>query len=219
MEAPPIRGVVWDIDGTLSNTHDLCVTGLQYAISTHGGPDLTPDEVVGLFGPTEEGILARIVPHASDEAMETYVAAYEAGHNGGVAFEGITEIVHVLAAAGIPQGVVTGKGPRTAAVTISSLGLDEILDPVLAGSEAGSIKADAIGAVATTWGMTPGSLVYLGDIPSDVVHARAAGAVPVSVAWKPGADPAALAAEDPAAVVADAAELRAWLGPAVGVEF
>jgi phosphoglycolate phosphatase-like HAD superfamily hydrolase len=179
---------------------------------------LTPEEVVALFGPTEEGILARMVPDAPDAAMETYVAAYRAGHDTSVEFAGVTDIVHRLADAGIPQAVVTGKGPRTADVTIRALGLDGILDPVIPGSENGSIKADAIASVARSWGLPPATIVYLGDIPSDVTHARTAGAVPVSVAWKADADRDALAAQEPALVVETPGELRAWLGPAVGVD-
>lgn len=206
-----ITALIWDVDGTLSNTHDLCVEGLRGAIAEHGGPRLAPKDVEALFGPTEEGILAGIVPEASEAAMESYVAFYERGHDNGVAFEGVTELVLDLHRLGVRQGVVTGKGARTAAITLRALGLDGVLAPVMAGSENGSIKADAMRAVLDGWGLDPDAVAYLGDIPSDVTHARTAGVVPVSVAWKPDSDRAALAAVGPDALVEDVTALRTWL--------
>ncbi len=206
-----LTALIWDVDGTLSNTHDLCVEGLRSAIAEHGGPRLEPSQVEALFGPTEEGILAGVVPDASDAAMETYVAYYERGHENGVAFDGVTELVLDLDRLGVRQGVVTGKGARTAAITLRALGLDRVLAPVMAGSDRGSIKADAMRSVTDEWGIPPGSVAYLGDIPSDVTHARTAGVVPISVAWKPDSDRSALAAMEPDALVEDVATLRAWL--------
>lgn len=206
-----IRAVIWDVDGTLSDTHDLCVMGLQRAIATHGGPELDPPEVVALFGPTEEGILRSVVPAAADAAIETYVEIYERGHGNGVGFDGVTELVHELDERGIRQGVVTGKGARTASITLAALGLDSILDPIVAGSEHGSIKARAIGAVVEEWGMDPGEVAYIGDVASDTYASRSAGVRAVAVAWKPSADVAALAASEPDALVVDVAGLRAWI--------
>lgn len=207
-------GLIWDVDGTLSDTLDLCVDAIRTAIVRHGGPTLSPTEVTSMFGPTEEGILKRVLgEHDGEVAAETYLELYEDGHRAPRAFGGVIELIRDLAATGVLMGVVTGKGARSAAITLRALEIDSLFDPVVAGSEAGSIKVQAIQEVVQGWHVDPSAVAYIGDAISDVTHARAAGVVPVSAAWKSDADLERLAALQPAAIVGDTDELAAWLKP------
>jgi phosphoglycolate phosphatase/pyrophosphatase PpaX len=208
----PLHGLIWDVDGTLSDTLDLCADAIATAIERHGGPRLTRGEVTALFGPTEEGILKSVLgPEVGAAASETYLDLYARGHDSGRSFTGVTDLVADCAATGIPMGIVTGKGARSAAITISALGLDGVFDPVVAGSEAGSIKTEAILSVVRAWDVSPDSVAYVGDAVSDVHHARAAGVRVVSVAWKPDAELDALEGAAPDVVAPDVPALRAWL--------
>jgi phosphoglycolate phosphatase/pyrophosphatase PpaX len=210
--ARPIAAVIWDVDGTLADTLDLCVEALQFAIRHHGGPDLTPEEVRSRFGPTEEGILADAVGDRWHEAIETYLDVYESHHNGtALTFDGVRDIVLELAAAGVRQAVVTGKGERSARITLQHVGLEESFDAIEAGSDGGSVKEAAITAVVTRWGLEPGRVAYVGDVPSDVDHARAASVIAVSAAWKPDADTAALEERAPDFLLRTQGELASWV--------
>jgi phosphoglycolate phosphatase-like HAD superfamily hydrolase len=214
--APSTRlvGLIWDVDGTLSDTLDLCADAIATAIVRHGGPQLSRREVTSMFGPTEEGILKVVLGDRDGEAAaETYLALYAEGHRSRRAFEGITELIRDLAATGLPMGVVTGKGARSAEITLRSLELDGVFDPIVAGSESGSIKTQAIRSIVERWNVDPAAVAYIGDALSDVTHAREAGVVPVSAAWKPEADVRRLAALRPAAVIREVDDLSAWLAP------
>lgn len=208
---PTVSAVIWDVDGTLADTLDLCVEALQIAIRQHGGPDLTSDQVRSRFGPTEEGILASEVGDRWPDAMETYLDIYESHHNGSaLTFERVRETVLELAAAGVPMAVVTGKGGRSARITIEHVGLSEAFDAIEAGSVHGSIKAAAIRSTVERWGVDPGTVAYVGDVPSDVDHARTASVVAVSAAWKPDAEPDALAERSPDFLLRSESELSTW---------
>lgn len=207
-----IRGLIWDVDGTLSNTIDLCVASLQAAIEQHGGPSYSGEEIIGMFGPTEEGILRDVLGDAWQAAIETYLAEYREGHGeADLAFPEVIGVVRELIGASLPMAVVTGKGDASCAITLEQLGLDEAFDPVACGSMDGSVKSAEIGRIVSAWRLEPSAVAYIGDSPTDIVESRLAGVVPVAVAWKADADVAALRAEGPEVVVADAAELRDWL--------
>jgi len=207
-----IRALIWDVDGTLSNTLDACVVGLQTAISRHGGPTLSRDEVAALFGPTEEGILVHVLGDDAPDAIETYLAEYERHHaDGTLDFPGVVDLVRRLAAEAVPMAVVTGKGRRSAEITLDHLGLGGVFDPVATGSDYGPIKAGEIARIVAEWGFAPSEVAYIGDAPSDVTQAREAGVVAVSAAWHALADVGELDAREPDAIVTDVQELESWL--------
>lgn len=208
--------IIWDVDGTLVDSIDLITDALQRAIVEHGGPLLTPEEIVARFGPTEEGVLRGIVGDRWEDAIEMYLADYERGHDG-LAFERVRDEVLRLSEAGLPMAVVTGKGERSAAVTLRLIGLDHVFDQVAAGSMDGSVKADKISDIVDAWGMPPEEVAYIGDAPSDVREARAAGVVPVSAAWMRGARVEELAALEPFAVLEDEQALVDWVESYVAV--
>jgi phosphoglycolate phosphatase-like HAD superfamily hydrolase len=207
-----IRGLIWDVDGTLSNTLEACVMGLQVAIASHGGPTLAHDEIVAMFGPTEEGILMKVLGDVGDVAIETYLEEYARHHDDAhLDFPEVTAIVQRLALTPLPMGVVTGKGRRSAEITLERIGFVGTFDPVATGSDTGSVKSIEISRIVAGWGLDPGEVAYIGDAPTDVVEARAAGVVPVSAAWHATADAERLAALGPAVVATDARQLDLWL--------
>ena len=210
MNGHRFSALIWDVDGTLVDSFDLITDALQRAIVEHGGPLLTPDQIVARFGPTEEGLLRDIVGDRWEDAIEMYLADYERGHDG-LVFEHVRNEVLRLSEAGLPMAVVTGKGERSAAVTLRLIGLDDAFDQVGAGSMDGSVKADKITDIVRAWGIPPESVAYIGDAPSDIHEARAAGITPVSAAWMPGARVEELTALEPLAVLEDEQALVRWI--------
>lgn len=211
---PFISGIIWDVDGTLADTLDLCISALGVAITRYGGPQLTPDEIRGRFGPTEEGVLRNEVGDAWQDAMELYLAEYQAGH-GGAHFPTVNEVVRMLGRAGIRQAVVTGKGARSAAITLEAIDLADVFEEVAAGSMDGSIKTVEIARIVDTWGLAPPNVAYIGDAPSDIRHSREANVVAVAAAWKPGIDAEHLSGLDPDFLLTSESELVEWVEQAV----
>lgn len=164
------------------------------------------------FGPSEEGILQALVGDRWEEAFEVYLDLYEQAHDAGaLVFSDVTSEVERLAAADIPQAVVTGKGMRSAEVTLGHIGIESAFDDIAAGSMEGSVKSREIARIADAWGFERGEVAYMGDHASDVTHARAAGAVAVSVAWAPDADIHELRSAEPDALLFTSRDLTTWL--------
>ena len=134
-----LKGVIFDLDGTLGDTLQLCIDSFREAVAPAIGRRLTDEEIVARFGPTEEGMVRALVPERADEYVEGYLRHYEAGHEACPApFDGIPELLAELKEAGMRLGLVTGKGARSTRITLRRFGLDGAFEIVETGSEGGA---------------------------------------------------------------------------------
>jgi phosphoglycolate phosphatase/pyrophosphatase PpaX len=190
--------MLFDVDGTLADSLPVCLTAFREAIRAFTGRALTDAEIVARFGPTEEGMIQRLVPEQWERCLEVYLEAYHrALHAYPVSLPALTLALDRLRERGLWLGVVTGKGYRSAVLTLDRLGLAGYFAAVEAGSPTGSIKSACIQQVLGRWGIGPDRAAYLGDSPSDVRAAREAGVVPLGAAWVGTTDATALRAAGP----------------------
>jgi phosphoglycolate phosphatase-like HAD superfamily hydrolase len=212
-----LKGIIFDLDGTLADTLPVCIAAFRATILAFTGREYSDAEVNALFGPNEEGILRRVVPADRWEAsVEEYVRQYEAHHaRCSAPFEGVLPLLDTLREHGVRVAIVTGKGPRSAEVSLRRLGLGVHFDTVATGSPEGSIKPEAIRKIVASWGVEPSEtatrIAYVGDSPSDMNDARKAGVIPIAAAWASTADPAMLAAREPAALFRTVDEFTRWI--------
>lgn len=179
-----LDGVIFDFDGTLGDTLPVCFAAFRRALEGFSGRYYTDEEIAALFGPSEEGMIQRMVPDRWQACLEAYLAAYE-GESARRArlFPGIETALRLLKRRGVALAIVTGKGARSAAISLRHLRLAEFFDVVETGSPDGSVKPLAIQRVLAKWGAAPDRVAYVGDVPTDMEAAKEAGVIPVGAAW------------------------------------
>ncbi len=213
-----LRGVIFDLDGTLVDTIPLCIEAFRSTFRRHGGPDLTGEETYALFGPTEEGILEKVFGPAWEAAFGSYLDEYRRLHHKySEPFPGIRELLDDLRAEGVPLALVMAKGAHSARITLDVLRMTDCFSPIETGSQNGPIKAASIRRVLESWGLSPHLVAYVGDTSSDVVHARRAGVMPVAVAWSSHADRERLIAEKPDHYFETVGPFAEWLRVTTGI--
>lgn len=206
-----LEGIIFDLDGTLGNTLPVCYAAFREALLTYTGREYADAEIDALFGPSEEGIVRRVVPQQWRECLEVYLAAYERHHElAPHPFPGVVEALDTLKQHGLRLGLVTGKGPRGAAISLRRLGLADAFDMIEVGSPEGAVKPEAIQRILAHWGVAPERAAYVGDTAYDVEAAREAGVIPLAAAWAPTARRDELLAAQPAACFTDVTQLVAW---------
>lgn len=206
-----LDGMIFDLDGTLADTLPVCFAAFRDVFAAHLGQTWSDAEIHALFGPSEEGIIARLVPDA-DAGYRDYLAAYERAHVVcGQPFTGIREALRLLAARGIPVAIVTAKGPGSAAISARVLGLDRHFATLEAGTPGGNAKPRSIRRVLDSWGVGPERVAYVGDAVQDVRASRVAGVVPIAAAWAGTADRAALLDAEPELLFESTADFTAWI--------
>ncbi len=207
-----LKGVIFDLDGTLGDTLPVCFAAFREVFQTYLGRTYSDQELRAMFGPTEEGMIEQLVPERRQECVESYFDAYERAHQQcAEPFPGIKSALALLRQRGLRLAVVTGKGPRSAAISLRWMGLSNTFESVEAGSSNGNIKPQNMRKVISGWGLDPGQVASLGDAPSDVRSARQIGALPLAAAWAGTTDFDALHALGPHAIFRQVAEFIDWI--------
>jgi phosphoglycolate phosphatase/pyrophosphatase PpaX len=209
-----LRAVLFDFDGTLANTISLCISAIQQAVERTTGRVHSDEEIYGLFGITEDGILRKLAGEKREAAVREFLELYEAGHSEVELFPGVAELLRELRAAGVNLGVVTGKGAGSAAISAEYLSLRDYFEEIRTGSEEGDIKPRNIGELLRGLGVDAADAAYVGDAVSDVTGAREAGVLAVAAAWAPDVDLKRLEDARPDVICRSVDELREWLAGA-----
>ena len=179
-----IKGIIFDLDGTLAHTLPICIKAYQEAFEHFTGRTFTEQEVTAHFGLTEAGIFQRVIPEHWEEGLNLYFEIYEKLHvECPTPFPGIIQALQLLRERGILMAVVTGKGEYTTTYTLKYLDIAQYFEHVEVGDANAIVKAIAIRKILTAWNMEPRFAAYIGDAYTDTEQATAAGVLPLGAAW------------------------------------
>ncbi len=207
-----MQTVLFDLDGTIGNTLPLCIAAFRAAIEPLAGRQLSDAQIIAAFGPSEEGTIATLLPERSDEGFRGYLEHYDRLHPDWPGpFDGMRELLNQLKASGVFVGLVTGKGPKSAALTLERYGLSDYFDVTKTGSPVGPIKDRCIEEIIDEYTLTREDTLYVGDSPSDVTVCRQCRIPIVAAAWAPTADIEALRAMAPDFLFTSVPEFSAFM--------
>ena len=210
-----IRGAIFDLDGTLGDTLPVCYRAFRDVLLARTGRDYADHQIHAMFGPSEEGVLARHCPDAPEEALADYLAVYRSAHSiCPRPFAGIRAILQGLRERAVALAIVTGKGPGSARISLERFELQGFFPIIETGSPDGGVKPAAMRRVLQRWGIAPRAVIGVGDSPSDIRSAREAGIVSVAAAWAPGCDAARLASCQPDRIFSEVSAFGRWLSEA-----
>jgi pyrophosphatase PpaX len=206
--------VIFDIDGTLTQTHDLIFASFNHVTGKYLGREFSPEEIIPLFGPPEEGALARVLPEDLVAPAMDELCAFYADHHEALAslHEGMDTAVDVVRRHEAHTAVFTGKGRRTTEITLRKLGLFEKFDLIVSGNDVVKHKPDPEGIllVLETFGLNPSRALMVGDTVGDLRASRGAGVPMAAVLWD-SYDRERLTAGGPDFVFATVCEFTTWL--------
>jgi 2-phosphoglycolate phosphatase len=187
-----IRAVIFDLDGTLADTFELIVRAWNAALAPLAGRTYSDAEVISRFGIPDPAMIRRELDELSrgssgDAAVETYHACYEREHDRVKSFDGIDSMLQALRERKVPLGLCTGKGTRSARITLSALGWSQMFGAVVTGEDVVHQKPDPepLRKAAAILGVAPGQCAFVGDSPADIGAGQAAGMLTVAAGWHP----------------------------------
>jgi pyrophosphatase PpaX len=207
-----VGGVIFDLDGTLTDTLPIAYAAFRAAISEFAPRDFTDEQLTRLSGPTEEGILRQLLPHSWERCFERYLDEYTSRHvSCSSPFPGMMNVLDFLRDQGIPLGLVTGKAARAVTITLQHVGIVHYFTAVEMGSPEGSIKPLALRRVIGEWRLDASSVAYVGDVASDMEAANEIGLIAVGAAWAASADVAALKSAGAKVVFTCVGDFSDWI--------
>ncbi len=176
---------IFDIDGTLTSTNRLIFDSFNHIYDKYFGKTLTPKEVIALFGPTEEEIINELFGDNAGEAIVEYFNYYEKNHGIAALHEGIALLLDFLTGQGALVAAFTGKGRRSAEITLKELGIFEKIGILVSGDDVTKKKpsGEGIERILRFYGLKPEEAIMIGDSTADIKAAREAGVAVASVLW------------------------------------
>jgi len=175
------------MDGTLTHTNELIYAAFNHVAKKYQGKEYTPKEISAMFGPPEDGAIENLVgKDRLDAAMTDLVEFYRTNHDAMAGtYDGVIEILQFLKERGALIALFTGKGIKTAVITMEKLGMKNFFDMVVTGSDVVNHKpsAEGIQKIINRFGLDPKNVLMVGDAVADVKAAREAGVSIAAVVW------------------------------------
>lgn len=185
MPTPPV--VLFDLDGTLSDSAASIVGSLRHAFAAHGLAPLTEVQERGLIGPPLHQTLPPLVgAERYDALFDRFKAHQDAGARLQTSlFPGVRELLDTLRGRGLTLAVATSKHEAGALQVVRHLGIDGYFATVCGEQHGGprDSKAKVVAEVLRRLDVDPAAAVLVGDRAQDVVGARANGVGFLGAGW------------------------------------
>lgn len=178
-ELTRVRGIVFDLDGTLVDGFEGIATGVNAARAAAGLAPLSRAEVTSHVGRGLDDLLAATLP---PEERERGVRVFRAAYDRICEAEsrpmpGAPAVLRQLASRGFRLSVASNKLAPYSMRILRALGLADGLTAVHGPDSAGRPKPDPamIEACLEAMGVDRERAIYVGDMPLDIAAARSAG--------------------------------------------
>jgi phosphoglycolate phosphatase len=182
--------VLWDLDGTLTDSVHFVVDTANRVIEAHGGTPLAFERVGAMTGLPLADILRMAWPDLTADDATAYVQEYRDIYDREVIpatrlFRGARATLHAFHAAGLLQATVTGKRAADCERILRGLRIRDEIDVYLGGDSVPRHKPEPDLALeaARRLGAAPEECVVVGDAPADIAMAHAAGMRSIQVRW------------------------------------
>lgn len=182
---------IFDLDGTLLDTLQDLAASTNYALSSHGMPTHSVDDIRRFVGNGVRRLMERAVPDgAANPAFEATFATFRQHYmqhslDTTQPYEGIPKVLHALKQRGCRLAVVSNKMMAATQELVSHFFPD--VEVAIGENEAAGIRKkpapDTVYEALRQLGVTKDDAVYVGDSDVDIETARNSGLPCISVLW------------------------------------
>jgi HAD superfamily hydrolase (TIGR01509 family) len=216
----PIRGIIFDLDGTLVDTNWHHVEAWRRTFAA-AGYEVTKDRIAAEVGKGGDQLVPTLIGEDADKRDGDAIRKRHnqefraiAGREKFAVFPGAVELIEELRRRGLKTALATSSPDDLLKETLKNAGVDftSLVDVDTTADDADASKPapDIVQAAVDKLGLPPGECVMIGDTPFDVVAAKRAGVACWGVTCG-GCHPAAVLTEagaaevwtDPAAILAN----------------
>lgn len=175
-----IKAVLFDLDGTLTNTLDDLADAANYMLRHYGYPVHETEKYKYMVGNGMRKLMERCLPEDKrdksdvDNALSVFMEYYNIHSLDKTApYDGILPLLDELRARNIKTAVVTNKAETAAKAIIPAL-LGNRFDCIIGQRDGMPTKPDATGAkiAMNTLGVTPEECIFIGDSGVDMETAK-----------------------------------------------
>lgn len=178
----PPKAVLFDLDGTLSDSVEIIITCFQKMAREMLGKELEKKEFLKFVGPPLARSMAMLDPDADAQGIEQMITCYRNHYlkvyENTPLFAGVVPMLQALHARGIRLGLATSKLQVSAKRVLEIAGIDHYFEVVSGSLPAQGVetKADVVAQALKALNITldpkqPSEVVMVGDRIYDVLGA------------------------------------------------
>ncbi|WP_299361367.1 HAD-IA family hydrolase [uncultured Paracoccus sp.] len=202
--------VIWDVDGTLVDSHDMIVRSMAHGMAAANLPELPAAQVSRIVGLSLPVAVATLLPDADEPTRGAVVAGYRRSYQAARTrqesplFSGARACLDRLAGCtDLLMAVATGKSQRGLSALIAAHDLSRyFVSTHCADGHPSKPAPGMVLACLADAGVAADDAVMIGDTTFDIIMAGNAGVAGLGVAWGHHA-PADLTAAGARAVAGD----------------
>lgn len=187
--ASPPDAVLFDLDGTLAETHWDIAASTDFVLASFGRPPVGPDSIAEYLGLGLDHLIAKAMGESAEsgelaEARARYVEHHAVHCCDRVRlYDGIAELLRDLHAAGVRLGLLSNKPAVFCERILVATGIRDLFTGVYGADSTLWKKPDGRGIRALAAALKSERPLYVGDSSVDIAAARDAG-IPVGfVTW------------------------------------
>ena len=188
-----MRGCIFDLDGTLTNTLESLTYSVNLTLKEMELPSITTDQCRRFVGDGARKLIERTLEACGDrslsrldEGMEIYGRIFHDNCTYHVTpYDGVMELLADLTSMGMRLAVLSNKPHGQAVDVVRQIFGDGVFDFVQGQSEELPRKPDPAGVLylLDKMGIKKEECVYVGDSEVDVATAKAAGVTGLAATW------------------------------------
>jgi phosphoglycolate phosphatase len=189
----PIRAVIFDLDGTLVDSLADIAESVNTVLAELGFATHPLASYRSFVGDGMVMLARRVLPEhlrADDETVASFVKRLKEVYGGRsdrltAPYDGIADLLDALVEEGIAMAVLSNKPHELTVGLVGRLLAAWSFAPVFGERPAVPRKPDPSAAleIAERLGLAPADILYVGDTPTDLATARAAGMPAIAAAW------------------------------------
>lgn len=181
---------IFDMDGTILNTLEDLTAAANYALTAHGYPTRSLDEIRNFVGNGIRKTVERAVPAGTDDTSveqvyKSFCSYYEVHNKDNTKpYPGVCELIKVLKDAGCKTAVVSNKA-HAAVLELVDEFFDGLFDVAIGEMPGVNRKPapDSVFSVLDKLNIPGAQAVYIGDSDVDAATARNSGLDLIAVDW------------------------------------
>ncbi|WP_342506177.1 pyrophosphatase PpaX [Sporosarcina sp. FSL K6-2383] len=184
--AKPITTLLFDFDGTLMDTNELIMQTFEYVLGNRYPGKYDRVDILPFLGPTLYETFHSVDPDRTEELIAEYRAWNRKMHDELASeFDGVSETLKLLKAAGLKMAVVSTKRNDMLFKGLDLLEVDNVFDAVIGMDDVTKTKPDPepILLALERLGATADEALMVGDNYHDIEGGKNAGVRTAGVAW------------------------------------
>lgn len=183
-----IACILLDLDGTLQDSERLATECNRVGFRMALGREATEEELEGLVGKPIAKIIGLLYPGDGERIFEYAIRHYEGYWSTISLYEGVRDMLEELNRLGYRLGIVSSKRRYNVVRELEHHGLLELFGCIVGQEDTVDNKPHPAPLLlaARMLDVDPAACVYIGDQPSDLIAAAAAGMKRGAALWGEG---------------------------------